>query len=191
MPTAARSQNKDPYLTNKFGLVFESGPLKSTTVYGFQTISMPEQSIEQMEYSEGLFTYSRVYPGRSSFGTVTLGKGAIAGDSTLAKWIRRASEGWNYRSTVVIYQYSRRQVSGKTNYADATPDRKIRLVNAVPVRFKPGSDFDAMSAEISIQEIEIAFERFVIFDRVEGRSLSSGIRDFLICSITIDFTSLM
>jgi phage tail-like protein len=166
--TSARSQSKDPFLSNKFGIVFESGPLKSTTVYGFQTATMPEQSIEQMEYSEGLFTYTRVYPGRSSFGTVTLGKGVVPGDSLFAKWIRRASEGWNYRSTVTIYQYSRQNVSGSTSYSSKTPSRKIKLINAMPVRFKAGSDLDAMSAEISIQEIEIAYERFVIFDRVEG-----------------------
>ena len=164
MPTTARPQSEDLFYSNRFALVFEGGPLQSSIVYGFQSLSMPEQSIEQMEYSEGIFTYSRIYPGRSSFGTVTCGKGVTKGDSQLAKWIRRASEGWNYRSDVVIYQYHRTDLAGFIRYTDRTPSRKIRLYSALPVRFKAGSDFDAMSSEISIQEIEIAYERFVIFD---------------------------
>ena len=71
MATTARSQAEDLFLTNRFSLVFESGPLQSTEVFGFQNISMPEHSIENLEYSEGIFTYSRVYPGRSTFGTIT------------------------------------------------------------------------------------------------------------------------
>ena len=38
----------------------------------------------------------------------------------------------------------------------------------MPVRFKPGADFDAMSSDISVQEIEIAYERFVIFNVSDG-----------------------
>ena len=131
---------------------------------------MPEQSIEAIEYSEGIYSYSRFYPGRSTFSTVSCHKGLVKGDQTLAKWIRRTSEGWNYRGNMYINQYRREDVSGLRSYSNASPSRRIYLVNCFPVRFKPGSDFDAMSVDISVQEIEFQVERFVVLE-MSGSSM--------------------
>lgn len=167
MATTARSQSSDLFLTNRFSLVFESGPFKSTTVAAFQSISMPEHSIESIEYSEGTFSYSRYYPGRSTFSTVSCQRGLVKGDNNLSKWIRRTSEGWNYRADMSIYHYHRSDLDGRISYtaSDIKPYRRIKLINCMPIRFKPGSDFDAMSVDISVQEIEFQIERFIILDQ--------------------------
>ena len=162
MATTARSQSTDFFYSNRFALVIESGPFKSQKVASFQSITMPEHSIENIEYSEGIFSYSRFYPGRSSFSTISCHKGVIKGDTNLAKWIRRVSEGWNYRANMSIYQFHRSDVAGKISYSDSKAYRKIRMVNCMPIRYKPGSDFDAMSIDISISEIEFSMERFYI-----------------------------
>lgn len=167
MATVARSASADPFHSNRFVLVLKSGPFAvgfRDTLASFQAISLPEQSIETLEYSEGIFTYSRLYPGRSSFGTVTCSRGVVRGESGLGKWIRRTAEGWNYRATLAIHHFHREDVSGKMSYLDKNiePSRSIILINCFPIRFKPGSDFDAMGAEISVEEIEFAVERVVI-----------------------------
>ncbi len=167
MATLARSATQDPFHSNRFVLVLRSGPFAVgffDSLASFQAISLPEQSIETLEYSEGIYTYSRLYPGRSSFGTVTCSRGVVKGDSGLGRWIRRTAEGWNYRATLAIHHFHRSDVAGRTSYLDKgiDPSRAIVLMNCFPIRFKPGSDFDAMSAEISVEEIEFAVERIVI-----------------------------
>jgi hypothetical protein len=37
------------------------------------------------------------------------------------------------------------------------------LINCIPTRYKPGSDFDASSGEVSIAEIDIQPQYFVEF----------------------------
>lgn len=168
----ARSQSVDPFYNNRFALAFESGPFSSQNLAAFQTVSMPEQTVESIEYSEGVFSYARHYPGRTSFSTVTCHKGTVKGDTLLAKWIRRASEGWNYRANISIHQFHRSDLTGKTVYRDTAASRRILLINCVPMRYKPGSDFDPMSIEISVQEMEFSIERFVIFE--DGNEVTPG-----------------
>jgi len=46
------------------------------------------------------------------------------------------------------------------------PARVWMLFDALPVRYKPGSDFDATSSDVSIQELEVCFERFEEFSLI-------------------------
>lgn len=43
------------------------------------------------------------------------------------------------------------------------PIKAWMLIDAIPTRYKPGSDFDATASEVSIQELEIQCERFEEF----------------------------
>lgn len=178
MPTQARSQSGDLFLTNRFALVIDSGPFAGTKVAGFQSISMPEHTIESIEYSEGIFNYSRFYPGRSSFSSITCTRGVVKDNNDLGRWIRRAAEGWNYRGDLSIYHFHRSDVEGRASYSSTSikPYRRIKLYNCMPIRFKAGSDFDAMAADISIQEIEFQMERFIILDN-KGNEISPGGKD--------------
>ena len=45
-----------------------------------------------------------------------------------------------------------------TNLAVRLPARAWVLKGCIPTRYKPGSDFDAMSADVSIMELELAVE---------------------------------
>lgn len=44
------------------------------------------------------------------------------------------------------------------------PARAILLQGCIPTRFKPGGDLDATSAEVSMQELDIAYESFDLID---------------------------
>jgi phage tail-like protein len=46
------------------------------------------------------------------------------------------------------------------------PARVWMLFDALPTRYKPGSDFDASSSDISVQELEVTFERFEEFSLI-------------------------
>ena len=49
---------------------------------------------------------------------------------------------------------------GPAEVAPRIPGRAWMLYDALPVRYKAGSDFDATSSAVSIQELDIAYESF-------------------------------
>lgn len=45
----------------------------------------------------------------------------------------------------------------------SVPGKVFMLFGCLPVRYKPGSDFDATSSEVSVEELDISFHRFEEF----------------------------
>lgn len=132
---------------------------------GFSHCSMPEHSVDHTEYSEGSWTYSKVFPGRSTFSTVTLSRGVAVNDTKFANWIVACAEGKNYRTDVTLVNFHRQDVVGMApefSLATATKSLVIVCKNCMPIRFRPGNDFDSMSSDISINEIEFQPEFFKI-----------------------------
>lgn len=164
MGVASRSTGSDLYQVHRFSVSIISGPFQAIDVASFANVTSPEQNVESLEYSEGIYTYTRVYPGRSSFSTVTMSRGVAKSDTFFAKWIRRASEGKAYRLNLKINQYHRDDIAGLSDFRTAKPSREIICFNCMPTRFRPSSDSEGLSAEISIQEIEFAMERFVVLE---------------------------
>jgi phage tail-like protein len=144
---------------------------------GFSACTTPEVSAESVEYREGTFVYTFKYPGVPSMGgDITLSRGAARLDSTFYTWMRvviegGAAEGGEYREDLAIKQFHRRETlvgeSGSpTNFntidVNSTPAKTYTIFNAFPVRCKPAADFDATSSDISVAELDVAYESFTI-----------------------------
>jgi phage tail-like protein len=139
---------------------------------GFSFVGLPQMTVENVEYKEGIWVYSRKYPGNPSFNTVTMQRGVARGDSSFLNWILRVAEGsGEYRQDIIISQLSRDNnlflrkdgtVESNNllvnNIIDTTVGRQITLHEAFPISHKLGSDLDAKSSDVSIMEIEFAFE---------------------------------
>lgn len=137
----------------------------ATPIAGFSHCTMPEHNVDHIEYSEGSWTYSKIYPGRSNFTTVVLSRGVAVNDTTFANWITACAEGQNYRTDITIVNFHRADVPGMAPefvLGQATKSFIILCKNCQPIRFRPGNDFDSLSSDISITEIEFQPEYFKI-----------------------------
>ena len=159
MAGTARSQSTDPFLMNRFHITDTQGLLNLTTpAAGFQTCTMPQINLETHEYSEGLWTYRRKFVGQATFDDISMTKGVVKNDSSFFAWMRAGAEGYPYRTTITIKHYHRDDVTGLLDFSNATPYRQIICYNAIPINTKLGSDFDAMSSDISVEEFTFGYE---------------------------------
>ena len=178
-PNSRQDQSTDYYHSFRFGVTDSVGYIQNSLVAGFSNCSLPEHSVDHMEYSEGIWTYSKMYPGRSTFSTVTLSRGVVKAYTAFAQWITAVAEGGNYRTNVTIFQYHRKDLEGKSSgpefaVGSLTASRKIVCYNCVPIRFRPGQDFDPMSSDLTIQEIEFQPEYFKVFQTEPGKDATTS-----------------
>jgi len=118
--------------------------------------------MEIAEYKEGVWTYTRKQLGNPTFSDITMTRGIAKNDTAFSDYIRQAAEGTPVRTDFQILQFHRDDVEGLLEYTNASPSRIIRCFNALPIRVKYGSDFDATASDISIQEIDFAIERAIV-----------------------------
>lgn len=144
---------------------------------GFSACTTPEVSNEGVEYREGVFVYTQKYPGIPSMGgDLTLSRGVVRRDTTFMDWMRIVieggiAEGGEYRADLLIKQFHRREVlvgdpTAPTNFntidVNSTAAKTYNVFQAFPTRCKPAADFDATSGDISVAELDVAFENFSI-----------------------------
>lgn len=148
------------------------------TEAGFSACTTPEVSSEAVEYREGTFIYSRKYPGSPTTSDITLSRGVAKLDSTFWDWMRQVVEGLalpgEYRADVTIKHFHRAEAlqkglpatspigSTNTNIDTDNPARSYIVYQAFPIRHKVAADLDATASEISIMELDIAYEYFEI-----------------------------
>lgn len=136
---------------------------------GFNSITMPELTLELGEYREGIMTYTQKYPGVPSVNDLTFNRGATRKDTAFFNWVLAAVEGNNYRDDITIYHIPRPQNTLNRDTAagnnlpinDETSKRYI-CREAVPIRVKPSADLDASTSDVGLMEMDVAFERFDI-----------------------------
>lgn len=200
---------------------------------GFSSITAPEITIEQEEFKEGNFPFTRKVAKSASVGTITLTRGKTWYDSDFWAWIMNAVLGkteaytnipllgsipgiptgnLSYRRTLMLVHFFRgtetlglkgagRQTVGagtrsllqgvgvgaasgaaagitigagtlalnagfralgieSFEFAARLPAMMYLLYNCIPVRYKATSDFDANSADVAIQELDLSVEYF-------------------------------
>jgi phage tail-like protein len=172
-PGSRQDQATDYYHSFRFGVIDSVGYIQNQLVAGFSGCTLPERNIDHIEYSEGTWTYSKMYPGRSTFTTVTLSKGVVKGYTAFADWIVACSEGKDYRTDITIMLYHRKDLEGKSSgpefvVSQLPSSRKIVCFNCVPIRFRPGHDYDPLASDISVQEIEFQPEYFKVVQGEPG-----------------------
>ena len=130
---------------------------------GFQSVSLPERSVEVVEYREGTMTHTRKFPGVETFTNCTLMRGVTKTDTAFFDWVAAAVEGGTYRSDMTIYHWHR---DGKTasQLADVDAARKYVCHESFPSRVKIAGDLDATSSEVSMQEVDVEVEWFEVED---------------------------
>jgi phage tail-like protein len=127
---------------------------------GFQNVTLPELSIEPVEYREGTFTWTQKYPGPPTVSDCTLMRGISKKDTAFFDWVSGSVEGLEYRADITIWHYQRSEMASATKAAKSSDFRRVLCHNCVPTRVKPAGDLDSMAGEVSMAEVDFAMESF-------------------------------
>lgn len=144
---------------------------------GFQSCSLPDTSMDAVEYREGTYKYTKKFAGVPTIGDVSLMRGVVVKDLAFYNWMVRAVGGSEYRADIGIKQFTRKNVSdpGGTGsiatgaeYAEVPVDcaRIYKCYECLPTRSKGGGDLDATSSEVSMGECDFALEYYEIVEEV-------------------------
>jgi len=140
---------------------------------GFSTCSTPEATTEAVEYKEGHYVYTRKYPGNPTVSDISMQRGVAKVDSSFWSWLKTVIEGGEYRADVAINHYHRDTAlpglgAGKGNLQGidltAKPARQYLVKEAFPTRHKVAGDMDATASEVSIQDLDLAYEEFDVIE---------------------------
>lgn len=160
MPTARTIAN-DPYQSFNFRIsTLDDLNGGQFTEAAFVTCTLPELTIDGVEYKESDGPKKK-FPGFANVNDITMTKGMVKTDSNMFK-IAMSSQKFDatlYRTTIVI----------KQGHRDGTT-RVWTLYNAFCVRCKVGSDLDANSADMSIEEMDWQYESFDVSERTDALS---------------------
>lgn len=183
MPRAAKTdfyqnmrffcQVSDPAIVNSDMDINSTGDKNGAT--GFQSVTVPEASIESVVYKEGGMLYPRKYPGLPSYADATLTRGVSRTASPFYRWFKRTVEGsaeagWSYRATLDIFHFHLVDIFRSNtdpllqspvdtiNLDNTGAARMIRLYEAFPSRWKATSDLEASDSAVSITEMDVSFE---------------------------------
>jgi phage tail-like protein len=151
----ARAASSDPYLGFKFHVVDPAGG-NLDPVAGFSAVTMPEITDEPAEYREGIYRWTRKFPGVPTVGDMTLTKGVVKRESDFLAWIMRVINGGatEYRTDLTVLEYHITDESGITG----SPSRITRVSEVFPTSVKATADKDATGSEVSLQELTLACE---------------------------------
>jgi len=135
---------------------------------GFSMCSVPEATIEAVEYKEGTYIYTRKQPGNTTFAPISLSRGVAITDQAFWKWTKTVMEGaGNYREDVRIKHYHREEaLTGSTEGnltaipTEVDAQRTYLVHEAFPARYKVAGDLDATASEISIMELDLELEYY-------------------------------
>ena len=161
---------------------------------GFSAITAPEISVETKDIQPGNWEYKRRVVKKAEAGAVSFSRGTRFYDSDFYNWITGAIVGRQpiRRNLIVVHFMGFRPISqamGKNQSFPTTavvqagvrtPARGWILYECLPTRYKAGSDFDATSSDVSIQELEVQPEHIAeltlaTVSPLSGRAASAAI----------------
>jgi len=164
---------------------FVGNPLFSVfdPVLGFSSCTTPEISVETKEISRGNWEFKTRVVKSADVSAITLARGARFYDSDFYNWITGAIRGVQpiRRNLVVIHFLGfrlQRHIAGRAGLInpgqsgvqaevvlntagqagaplDRIPGRAWFCGGCLPVRYKPGGDFDAKASDVSIMELDV------------------------------------
>lgn len=155
----ARAASSDPYLNMRFHLVDPAGG-NLDPVAGFTQVTTPEITVEPAEYREGIYRWTRKYPGVTTVGEVQCMTGTVKRESAFYDWISRVANGGvaEYRTDLMIMEFHITDEFG----INGAPSRIMRIREAFPTSVKPMADKDATGSEVALQEMTLAIEEIEI-----------------------------
>jgi phage tail-like protein len=178
----ARGQQSDFLQIGRFHVVDVSFtiPPVLVPVFGFKGCTLPQITINMRNIVEGNYEYPRKVVQGAEVGNVMLEQGVSLINSDFWDWTRKAVVGRKPPKNLLIVQFQRRNAAGGGNVLDGAtafgnqipggfefqnkvPGRAWILKQCRPAMYKPGTDFDGMSQEVSIAQLELAYEEFEEF----------------------------
>jgi len=147
----------DPLQYTERGTGFEQGGQA-----GFQSVTLPDVTLEATEYREGTMKWTQKYPGPPTVSDVTLMRGVAKRDTAFHDWVMAANNGTEYRTDVTIWHYQRTEYDNATLSETDDSYRRVECKECFGMRSKPGADFDSMSGEVSLMECDFACESFEV-----------------------------
>ena len=186
----ARARLTDYFQINKFHLldVSFSIPPVLLPIFGFRSASFPQLNVSYRKVKEGNYEFPRyVTVEEASVSPITLEQGVSLINSDFGDWIRKAVTSNVPPRNLLLYQFTQynptpyKPPSSKVgasldNIPSASgaagaiglfedgpriPGRAWLLTNCRPLSYKPGTDLDAMSGEVSLATIEIQPEEMI------------------------------
>lgn len=157
----ARAINTDFLQLFKFRIVEPRNFLNPAA--GFSAVTVPDFSQPEVTYREGLYVYTRKYPGIPEFSNITLSRGVARGATDFYNWVLASINGQEYRTDMEIQHFHRAD--------NKQPSARYILKEAFAIRMKPTGDLDANTPDIAIEELEIAFEEMQVIRTGGGLGL--------------------
>tara|TARA_B100001094_G_scaffold330291_1_gene395162 strand:+ start:293 stop:868 length:576 start_codon:yes stop_codon:yes gene_type:complete len=148
-----------------FSLEYSQDGVGPGGIAGFQSCTIPEISVDAVEYREGTFKYTRKFGGIPTFSDVSLMRGVVNTDLTFYNWIMTFLNGGRYRADIQIDHYhvvdgDVFQTSQEDSEIATTPSRSYKCFNCIPIRCKIDADLDATATDVSVSEMDFALEFF-------------------------------
>lgn len=176
----ARSYTADYFHSMRFHVSAQTAagtnPLKYGTVEaGFTNVTTPDITVAPVEYREGHYLYTRKYPGIPSMGEMQMSRGVARKDTSFWLWLKSAIHGSDeYRATLTIQHFHKADyttlsvsdgtISALTDPSKTVASRKYVVYEAIPTHHKVAADLDANAGEVSIMNMDVAYEYFNIVD---------------------------
>lgn len=152
-------------------------------VFGFRSATLPTMNMDVANIKEGNYEFPRKVIKGATTGPVTLEQGVSITNSDFYDWCRKAVVGRMGPRNLLVVQFSRinpvgagpgvlrtegsgffAQAFGNLEFAARIPGRAWMLENCRPLSYKPGTDFDAMAMDVSIQSLELEVEEFTEYN---------------------------
>lgn len=119
---------------------------------GFSGMTVPTMNLETREIRQGNWPYiHQVATGFSSGGQVTLRQAVLPLATDMYFWWLQSVNG--------VLGPRRNFIMAHTRLDKALPARNLVCANAIPVSWKPASDFDANDSSVSLEEITLHVQR--------------------------------
>lgn len=132
---------------------------------GFSSVQTPSYSISTNEYKEGgAHLYPKQIVDSIRYEPISLERGVTSDDGFL-KWAKGPfqilNSATNTQDNNNIENYRRDVIISHMDRA-GSKIRIYRLFNAIPIEYKPASDFGSDIEEVSLERIVIAYEGFEV-----------------------------
>lgn len=162
----ARTESSDVLHNFRFHVSTENGQAKYVDSElgeaGFQSVTLPELSVETVEYREGIHTYTRKFPGIPTVSAMTMMRGVTKRDTSFFDWVKTAIEGGEYRTNLTVFHWHRDGKQAIDKVADVDKARKYNCYECLPSRVKPAGDLDSTASDVSLAEVDVEVEFFSI-----------------------------
>lgn len=133
---------------------------------GFNSVTTPEYTVEAVEYREGIYTFTRKFPGLPTTNDLTMSRGVTKKDTEFYDWLTAAIAGAEYRSLITISHYHKDDGLNALDGSIALPaggaSKTYVCHEAIPTRVKPAADLDGTAGDVSLAEVDVAFEYFTV-----------------------------